>query len=151
MADPDALTAFYLALEDDPGDQVTLLALADWYEEHDQLAAADALRWTVQHGRRPYCYPADGGLTVSSPEWHLGWFWWAVEDAVHTRDWGHPPHCRLPRTVWEKLRHSFRHRPAVFKEYPRVRDAYEALIDAWPRVGPIEFSPPPPSALEIPF
>ena len=32
MPDPDALTAFYLALEEDPGDPVTLLALADIYE-----------------------------------------------------------------------------------------------------------------------
>ena len=142
MADPDALAAFYLALDEDPGDEVTLLALADWYEEHDQTTAADALRWAVRHGRRPYCYPADGGLTVSSPEWHLGWFWWAADDAAHARDWGHSPRCRLPRAVWEKLRHGLNYEPSVFKEYPRASDAYEALIDAWPRVGPIEsFSP----------
>jgi hypothetical protein len=132
MAESDNLTAFYLALDDDRGDQVTLLALADWYE-------AEALRWTVQHGRRPYCFPCDGGLTVSSQDWRIGWFWWAVDDAAHARDWGHPRSCQLPRALWDKLRHNIGYTPSVFKEYPSVRQAYEALIDVWPLVGPIAF------------
>ena len=139
MAEPDTLIAFFLALEEEPGDQVTLLALADWYEEHNQPGAGEALRWTVQHGRRPYCFPADGGLTVSSQDWHIGWFWWAVDDAAHARDWGHPRSCQLPRTLWGKLRHNIRYTPSVFKEYATVREAYEALIDVWPLIGPITF------------
>jgi uncharacterized protein (TIGR02996 family) len=138
MPETDPVSPFYLAIEDDPDDRVSLLALADWFEEHDELVAADCLRWTVKYGRRPYCYPADGGLTVSSPDWHVGWFWWAVDDAAHTRDWGYPSHCRLPRTVWARLRHGFRHAPSVFKEYPSVRAAYEALIDVWEFAAPIE-------------
>jgi hypothetical protein len=148
MADPDPQGAFYLALEDNPGDRVTLAALADWYEEHDQLDAAAALRWAARLGRWPFHYHANGGLTVASAAWHDGWFWWSVDEPYHGREWGHPPSCRLPRAVWGKLRHTFSYDPAVFKEYPTVRAAYEALIDAWPPAGAIEPPPPAPSARE---
>jgi len=131
MSGPDPLTGFYLALEENPDDRVTLLALADWYEEQDEPAAACCLRWAVGRDFWPFCYCASTGLTVSSGAWHDGWFWWAVDEPYHGRDWGHAPNCRLPRDVWGKLRHTFDYDPAVFKEYPTRRAAYEALIDVW--------------------
>jgi hypothetical protein len=135
MSDTDALQAFYLVLDENPGDQVTLLALAGWYEEHDQPIAADCLRWAARHSAWPFRYRANGGLIVSSAVWHDGWFWWAIDDPFRGRDWGHEPNCRLPAPVWNELRHTFNYDPAVFKEYPTRRAAFEALIEVWPMVG----------------
>jgi uncharacterized protein (TIGR02996 family) len=137
MSAPDPLSAFYLALEDVPDDRLTLLALADWYEEEGGPDAADCLRWTVRNAVWPFRYSVNSGLSVSSAVWHDGWFWWSVDEPFHGRDWGHDPHCLLPAAVWQKLRHTFNYDPAVFKEYPTRRSAYEALIEAWPRVGAV--------------
>jgi uncharacterized protein (TIGR02996 family) len=138
MSAPNPLSAFYAALDENPADHVTLLALADWYEEQDQSPAAECLRWLASHGYRPFLYRVNGGLTVSSEVWHDGWFWWAVDEPYHARDWGHPPNCRLPRLVWLKLRHTFNYEPAVFKEYSSRQAAYEALIDIWPLIGSLD-------------
>jgi uncharacterized protein (TIGR02996 family) len=138
MSGSDPLQAFYLVMDENPGDRVTLLALADWYEEHDQPDAADCLRWAARHGHRPFRYGVNGGLTVSSAVWHDGWFWWSIDDPYHGRDWGHDDSCRLPPPVWNKLRHTFNYDPAVFKEYPTRRDAFEALIEIWPLIEAIE-------------
>ena len=135
MSGPDPLSAFYLVLEDHPDDWVTLLALADWYEERGEPDAADCLRWAARNGASPFCYHVNSNLKFSAPVWHDGWFWWAVDEPYHGRDWGHDASCRLPQALWAKLRHTFNYNPAVFKEYPTRRAAYEALIDAWPRVG----------------
>jgi uncharacterized protein (TIGR02996 family) len=130
----DPLSAFYDALDQTPEeDRVTLLALADWYEEQGEPEAAECLRWTVRQGLSPFCYQRDGGgVTVSSDAWHDGWFWWSVDEPSQTSDWGHDPACRLPRALWQKLRHTFNYDPAVFKEYRTRRAAYEALLEAWP-------------------
>jgi len=133
---PDAPTAFYLALEDEPHDAVTLQALADWYDDQGDADAAACLRWAVRRGLGPYRYRKGAGLTIASEGWHDGWLWWATDDPDFGRDWGHPPSCRLPSAVWKRLRHTFGYPPAVFKEYPTSREAYEALIDAWARVRP---------------
>jgi uncharacterized protein (TIGR02996 family) len=125
--------AFYLALDEGPGDTVTALALADWYEEHGNLDAAECLRWATTHNRRPFRYRKSGGLSVSCNTWHEGWYWWAVEERSYGRDWGHPPECRLPYELWEALPHGFAYNPAVFKEYRDRRHAYEALFTAWPK------------------
>ncbi|MFO0928405.1 MAG: hypothetical protein U0736_15485 [Gemmataceae bacterium] len=133
----DPLDAFYLTLDESPGDPVTLLALADWYEEALRPDAAACLRWTVQHKYIPFRYTGQGQLTVFSESWNKGWVWWAIDDPAFGRDWGHPSSCRLPAHVWDELRHTFHYDPAVFKEYPSSRAAYEALLDVWPRLQPI--------------
>jgi hypothetical protein len=131
MYGPDPMTALYLALEEAPGDRVTLLALADCYLEDGHADASACLRWTADRVRFPFRY-APGLLTVNSPTLHEGWYWWAIDDAHLAQDWGHPQSCRLPAGLWKRLRHEFNFTPAVFKHYPTIRAAYEALFDAWP-------------------
>jgi uncharacterized protein (TIGR02996 family) len=127
-----SLDSLYLTLDAEPGDRVTMLALADWYEEHDQPDAADCLRWTVEGRLWPFLYRRDGAMAVCCQTWHDRWFWWAVSDKDYGRDWGHAPECRLPFALWKRLKHTFKYDPAVFKEYPSRRAAYEALFAAWP-------------------
>jgi uncharacterized protein (TIGR02996 family) len=137
MSEPDPLTAFFLMLDEHPGDSVTLLALADWYEEQGRPEGAACVRWVVRNVRYPFRYRRDGGLSVSGVEWHDGWYWWALDDPYAGQTWGHPLHCRLPHRLWNRLKHSFKYEPAVFKEYASQRQAYEALLEAWPSVGPL--------------
>jgi uncharacterized protein (TIGR02996 family) len=132
MTEPKALDALYLALNDSPADPVTTLALADWYEEQGDAPAAECLRWAVARQRWPYRYDRKAPLAVSCKRWHDGWLWWAVEGRRHAGDWGHPRECRLPFELWDALPHTFHTSPSVFKEYPTGRDAYEALLAAWP-------------------
>lgn len=142
MSGPDPLEAFYLALEESPGDRATLLALADWHDEQGDTNAATCLRWVVSRGRCPFRYRM-GAIRANSPYFHDGWYWWTVEDR-HGSDWGHTSECRLPRKLWQHLRHSFDFDPLVCKQYATVRDAYEVLLEAWPRAQPLERSVRPP-------
>jgi hypothetical protein len=127
------LDAFYLALTEQPGDKVTILALADSYEERGIVETAECLRWLLEKGRVPFRYcKKDAGLTVEGRGWHDGWFWWAVAERHLGQDWGYPPGCRLPPRLWDRLPHQFAYSPSVFKEYPTCRAAYEAVFAAWP-------------------
>ncbi len=135
MAEPDPLTAFYLSLDESPGDAVTVLALADWYEEQGQPDSARCLRWAVRGMLYPFRYRR-GALARNGKDWHDGWFWWALDDPYEGQAWGHPLHCRLPLRVWNRLRHGFKYEPRVFKEYPSQRAAYEALLEAWSLADP---------------
>lgn len=137
MLGPDPLDAFYLALEESPGDIPTLLALSDWLDEQGDANAADCIRWSAARKRRLFRYRA-GSLSVAGMDWHDGWFWWANADSRFGADWGHPEECRVPHGLWLRLRHGHDAPPLVFKEYATVRQAYEALIAAWPRVHPLE-------------
>ena len=137
MPETDALAGFFLSLDERPGDWVILQALADWYEEQGLPENARCLRWTADRALHPFRYRRDGGLTVSGASWHDGWFWWALDDRDSGAEWGHPLHCRLPRGVWKHLRRTFDHAESVFKEYPTQRAAYDALLEAWPLVGPL--------------
>jgi uncharacterized protein (TIGR02996 family) len=127
----DPLDALYRALDDRPGDAVTVLALADWYEEQDDPKAAECLRWTAKAHHWPFRYWKNGPAQIQSANWHDGWYWWAVDDPGFGADWGHPPECRLAPALWKLLRHTFDYNPAVIKEYPTARSAYEALFEAW--------------------
>jgi uncharacterized protein (TIGR02996 family) len=140
MPTRDSPDAFYLALDESPGDPVTTLALADWYEEQGNSRAADCLRWAAENARWPFQYRKGGPVKVFSQKFHEGWYWWAVADSSADldwgaeADWGHPRECRLPRPTWERLKYiSPGYQPSVFKEYPSRRAAYEALFDAWLR------------------
>jgi hypothetical protein len=135
MAEPDPLDAFFLTLDEAPGDAVTLQALADWYEEQGQPDSARCVRWAVRCTYYPFRY-CEGALKKSGKDWHDGWYWWALDDPYDGRGWGHPVYCRLPRLVWNRLRHGFAYEPRIFKEYPTQRAAYEALLEAWPQLGP---------------
>jgi uncharacterized protein (TIGR02996 family) len=138
MPEPDPLAAFFLSLDEQPGDRVTLLALADWYDEQDHSDRAACLRWAVGNAVCPFRFTRGGGLTITAPaDWHEGWYWWALDDPYAGRGWGHPLHCRLPLKVWRQLEHTFHCEPSVFKEYPSGGAAWEALLEAWPRVGPL--------------
>jgi uncharacterized protein (TIGR02996 family) len=143
MSFQDPLSAFYLSLDQAPDDQVTLLALADWYEEQGDTQAAACLRWTVRRGLSPFRYRVGGAVTQSGQEWHDGWFWWTVDEPYFLDDWRFDITCRLPRPLWAQLRHSFAYEPGVFKQYPTRRSAYEALIEAWPMVDAQESEPVP--------
>lgn len=132
----DSADAFYLALEDDPRDHVTRHALADWFDERGDADAAACLRWVIRHRVGPFRYSRNAGLTVHSADWREGWLWWAIDDTVLGLDWGHPPWCRLPPEMWRRLAHSFGYPPAVIKQYPTCREAYEELIRVWALVRP---------------
>jgi uncharacterized protein (TIGR02996 family) len=134
MNDADPLTAFYLALDEMPGDRVTMLALADWYEEHGEISAAECLRWLVEYGLYPFRYRKGETVQHSPPAWHEGWYWWAVENSQARRNWRYPRSCCLPQALWDRLKHYFDYPPSVFKDYPTGRAAYEALFTAWPTV-----------------
>ena len=56
MSQIDTLAGFYLALRESPGDPVTLLALADWFEEQGQADNAACVRWSLRRERRPFEY-----------------------------------------------------------------------------------------------
>src|SRR5438270_918457 len=98
------LAALYRALEEKPDDRLAALALADWYEEQGDLSASDCVRWVVHKRKRPYKYSKDGPLTVSSPNWSDGWYWWAKARAG--AGWGHPSTCGLPARLWNRLKHT---------------------------------------------
>lgn len=131
----DPLGIFYHTLEETPGDKVTMLALADWYEENGHEPDAACIRWAAERQAIPYKYKHNT-LKVSFEEWGNGWFWWAVDDPGYGSDWGHSTNCRLPRDIWSKLRHTFSYSPAVFKEYETQREAYEVLIELWRKAPP---------------
>jgi len=122
----------YLALEETPSDELTLMALADCYLEEGLPDASMCLRWAITRGRTPFQY-TNGSLSVNTDSMKHGHWWWSFDDrGVIAGDWGYPAACRLPRGMWKQLPHNFDYTPAVFKQYSTVREAYEALIYAWP-------------------
>lgn len=74
------------ALDSDPGDALTRLALADWYEEQGRMDEATEQRWLVSVVKYPTGRPSGGARS-----WHPDepWDWWQIgADA--------PPHATLP-------------------------------------------------------
>jgi hypothetical protein len=134
MSETLTLTALYAALEADPGDAVTLNALADWFEENDQDKPAECVRWIAEMGKVPFHYTAEADIIHHYEGWKDGWYWWTT--AGEKKGWGYPKACRLPRTLWGRMKHTFEYDPAVFKEYPTVRGAIEAVIAVWKRRPP---------------
>ena len=134
MIEAPILTAFYAELEANPGDTVTLHALADWFEENDQIKPAECVHWLAEMGKVPFRYTDDAEIIHHFDAWKNGWYWWTTASA--RRGWGYPKACRLPRTLWGRMAHTFDYPPLVFKEYPTVRGAIEAIIAAWTRRPP---------------
>lgn len=136
---PNPLAAFYLSLEESPGDAVTLQALADWFEEEGQSDEAACLRWAVRRGLCPYRFRREADSAIpNSPTLKEGSLWWALDDPHYGNTWGHPRSCRLASGIWKKLSHTFEYEPAVIKQYASVREAYEALLAIWSRVPPAQ-------------
>jgi uncharacterized protein (TIGR02996 family) len=133
MADPKELTAFYAALEANPGDPVTLLALADWHDERGEPGRAACLRWLAREGKAPYRYYHRNRLRFHHETWRDGWWWWTTDR--EESPWGYPAESALPHKLWQKMRHTFDYDPCVFKEYPTVRSAVEAVLEAWSKPG----------------
>jgi hypothetical protein len=128
-SEPRELKALFAALESSPGDPVTLLALADWYEEREDARGAESLRWLAAKGKAPYRHRHSDSLLHHHDTWKDGWYWWAT--AREKRGWGYPDSAVIPHPLWDKLEHTFNYDPLVFKEYPTVRRAVEVLIAAW--------------------
>jgi hypothetical protein len=128
-SEPRELEGLFAALERAPGDRVTLLALADWYEERENARAAECLRWVAANGRAAYRHRHTDKLDHHHDTWKDGWYWWATDR--EKRGWGYPDSAVIPHRLWDKLGHTFNYDPLVFKEYPTVRGALEALIAAW--------------------
>src|SRR5262245_9864058 len=136
MSQIDTLAGFYHALKETPGDPVTLLALADWFEDNGQPDSASCVRWTLRRKRFPFEFHRnEGGLLNDSPTWHDGWFWWTTSE-IYGSDWGHPVTCRLPTDLWKRLKNHLPHDVSVMKHFPSLQAAYEALFDAWPLFPP---------------
>jgi uncharacterized protein (TIGR02996 family) len=131
MAEPKELTAFFEALEDDPGDAVTLLALADWLDEGGESAKAECLRWLAKEGKAPYRYHRANELLYHHETWQEGWWWWTTDR--EKSPWGYPESSSLPHRLWKKMKHSFSYDPCVFKEYHTVRGALQAVLEVWDR------------------
>ena len=126
--------ALYAELEVNPGDALTLLALADWFEENDLAKPSECVRWLAEMGKVPFRYTSDAEIIHHFEAWKDGWYWWTT--AASRKGWGYPKSCRLPRTLWGRMAHTFDYPPRVFKEYPTVRGAIEAVILAWTRRPP---------------
>ncbi len=120
----------YAALEKVPTDEVLLLALADLYLKRGSHAAAECLQWVVIEGKTPYRYfHSTDGLRHHHDSWHDGWYWWTT--SRERRGWGYPKSCVVPQRIWSRMTHTLPYDPLVFKEYPTIRAALEALIQGW--------------------
>jgi uncharacterized protein (TIGR02996 family) len=136
-ADREALHA---ALDADPSEQRLRLVLADWYEDHDEAASAEALRWLARHDK--------------FPEWGYWGTPWAWHSPLSARtEWGYaaegkrPPRASavLPDEVYRELRgHHWRHsqEPPYWKPYTSRREAEEALCQAFGRARARGWRPP---------
>ena len=131
LSEAQTLLALYAELEANPDDTLTLHALADWYEENDQSKPAECVRWLAEMGKLPFHYSDEADVIHHYEKWKIGWYWWTT--AGERKGWGYPKGCRLPRTLWGRMKHTFDYSPRVFKEYPTVRGAVEAVIAAWTR------------------
>lgn len=121
--------ALFAELEENPGDRLTLLALADWLEEHDDLQGAEAIRWIASEGKSPFRYEGQTTLRYQYEKWHMGWYWWTTDE--QDSPWGYPPACILPNRLWNQMEHTFPYDPGTFKEYPTVRVALERVMEVW--------------------
>ena len=72
--EPMELTAFYQALESNPGDTVTLGALADWFEEGGDGTSAAGVRWLANEGKAPYRYFHTNDLRFHHDSWRESWW-----------------------------------------------------------------------------
>jgi hypothetical protein len=125
MDDEQAREALFLALEADAADRVVQAALADWFDEHGDTAAAACLRWLAARGRRP---------GFNSIQQTYGKFFWELDDRKPIIN---DPPAQLPGPLWQALRDNDEPHPvASFKSYRSARAAYLALLEAW-RLAPV--------------
>lgn len=120
----DAPRGLFAALNQAGADPVCLRALADWFEEHDDLAAAACLRWLVEAGRRH---------GHSANQTSYGKFFWEREAPDPLLG---DTQALLPEALWLALANNDEPHPvSCFKSYRSAEAAYRALIAAWKRAG----------------
>jgi uncharacterized protein (TIGR02996 family) len=120
MPDESTRDALLGALDAKPDDAVTLAALADWFEERGETAAAACLRWAARNGRRPGFNPW---------QFTYGRFYWVRRGRRPIID---DEPAQLPAALWDGLDAHDEGRPVKsFKSYKSARLAYLALILAW--------------------
>src|SRR5262245_32684215 len=91
MADESTRDALFDALESQRDDPITLAALADWFEEHDDASAAACLRWVARNGRRP---------GFNAWQFSYGRFFWELKGPRPIID---DPQSQLPAALWSAL------------------------------------------------
>jgi uncharacterized protein (TIGR02996 family) len=116
MNDLDALHA---ALDKDPADATTRLALGDWYEEQGDHVAAMAWRWLYRAGRYPRQAP------------HNTWQWWRIGFNPAGPD-------DLPADFFAFVET----RNDGFREYDTRRQAEEALVESFRKAIAAGWVPP---------
>jgi hypothetical protein len=124
MPDEAARDALFSALDTQRDDYLALAALADWFEENGETAAATCLHWVVRTRRRP---------GFNAAQMTYGRFYWELEGPSPIID---DPPARLPGPLWGALDAHDEGRPTVsFKSYKSARLAYMALVIAWESAG----------------
>lgn len=122
MPDQAIRDALFATLESQRDDPITLAALADWFEEHDDAGAAACLRWVARNGRRP---------GFNSCQVNYGRYFWELQGPEPILD---DPRAQLPAGLWIALEGYDEARPVnSFKSFASVRLAYFALLLAWER------------------
>lgn len=127
MPSSSELDAFFVALEKERGDAVTLNALGDWYEEQGDAVAGSCFHAVARLAIRP---------GFSKGQTMFGKFYWVLDapDPIIT-----DPPAHLPKALWDALReYDEKYSVASFKSYQTARAAYEDLLRGWAEVGPID-------------
>jgi hypothetical protein len=116
------LDALHTALDADPTDAISRLALADWYEEQGDLVAAKAWRWLAQEGKRPFDWARynESSVHFQGFDWHNGRAQWDV-----------PAYCTIARALWRRLPERGTENTESWRSYTTRREAEEALIEAF--------------------
>src|SRR6516165_9564002 len=112
MRDEDR-EALLAALNVERGDAVSQNALADWFEEKGDSAAAACLRWVARNRRRPGHYPRAS---------QYGHYFWELQEREPIIN---DPQAQLPAPLWRQLQNNDEKEPvASFKSYQSPRAAY---------------------------
>jgi hypothetical protein len=120
LAPAALLGALHAALDADPSDAATRLALADLLADAGDGVAAQGQRWQALHGRWPRRSPP------ASQEPCLSWDWWRGPSGRWDDIIGK---ASLPAEVYTLLRHATGH-GHCYKEYPTRRAAEDDLTQA---------------------
>jgi uncharacterized protein (TIGR02996 family) len=108
------LESLYESLAQSLNDWQARSVLADWFEEHNQQHAADAIRWMVRRGKRPY--------RGSNGTYH----WFNASRASNDAD----PESDLPEPLYLQLSGK-EGLPRGFRDYDSLRAADEDFYLAW--------------------
>jgi hypothetical protein len=120
MRDDDVREALLTSLDADRDDAVSQNALADWFEEKSDAAAAACFRWVARNRRRPGHYPRAT---------QYGHFFWELQEREPIIN---DAEAQLPAPLWRQLKDNDEETEvASFKSYQSARAAYADLVEAW--------------------